>query len=108
MKITLTETCRECGGSGADYVGLNMRKVACHACGGNGFVEIGTREHATGAAGWFCGECMNSSVFRTRNIVPRDGACECCGRSDNGKVWELGGITDRPHGFQKTSEAGGT
>lgn len=65
--------------------------------GGNGFVEIGTREHAAGAEGWFCGECMNSSVFRTRNIVPRDGSCECCGRSDNGKVWELGGITERPH-----------
>lgn len=46
---------------------------------------------------WFCGECMNSSEFATRGIVPREGACECCGRTENGKVWELGGITRYPN-----------
>lgn len=50
---------------------------------------------------WFCGECMNSSEFLTRVIVPRDGTCECCGRTDNGKVWELGGITRYPNRIQK-------
>lgn len=45
---------------------------------------------------WFCGECMNSSEFMTRAIIPKDGECDCCERSDNGKVWELGGITKHP------------
>lgn len=45
---------------------------------------------------FLCGECMNSSEFRTRVIVPREGRCESCGRADNGKVWELGGVTRWP------------
>ena len=42
----------------------------------------------------FCGKCMNSSVFVYRVIVPRHGACDCCG--DVGTIWELGGVSDCP------------
>lgn len=39
MKITPTETCGDCNGTGADY-GADMRKIACSACGGNGWIEF--------------------------------------------------------------------
>lgn len=42
----------------------------------------------------FCGKCMNSSVFVSRVIVPRHGACDYCG--DVGTIWELGGVSDCP------------
>lgn len=43
-----------------------------------------------------CGECMNASEFVARVIVPQEGRCEVCGRADNGKVWELWGVSKHP------------
>ena len=39
-KIESVEWCRDCGGSGEDYAipGGSVHTIACHACGGNGFV----------------------------------------------------------------------
>lgn len=47
MRIALTETCRDCNGTGADY-DKNCRPIACRSCGGAGWVEVeGAQEEDT-------------------------------------------------------------